>query len=712
MAGSRTDSVLEGIRPVLTCTVCLQLMKEPKTLPCLHSFCNECILHHIRTKVEANENAACPLCPSRIITEDLVNETKINFNYESMIETLTAKTDEPRHKCSQCDEGADNTDAVSHCTVCGYLCSHCVQGHKRNRTLSQHTIEYFTQQPLTLSTDRKCPTHAKENLTLYCVTHDQVICSTCAFLDHREGCSVNYIDEKTVIAECQSLIVKIDGLERSNEILANNKEHLEEEKKHLKSTYEETKMKIQEQAEVRRKQVEDETAQLTADLDNWYSPLMKQCALQCDDVSQQVNELREVIQSCHTLCTCPPTVDTLVDKIQLATKIEHLEKIEPIDEKQSVRIGLLEGDGLIGRITANQIKEITLKATTTLPTQGEELEVAIETDTGELPRSAAITAFVNGKKAPVIRKDNEKCFIKWIPQKHLVQQVQVDVDDRVKGTLAVSVKRSYTPITPLPEELVLTTPPLGVCLISDDTLAITSSAKTIKLVDSSTFTDKGEINGGFVRPYFMATSKDHMWVTDREAHNIKRISLNDYNVDVVYGNKGAGNCQLAHPRGIAVASTDDRIFIADMRNNRIVVLRIDNDNTATPVTTIGSDRLNQPSGIAFNTKGELAVCDDRNCKVVLFSANGKHLQDMGVGKSGHGLLCSPIGITVDSYGRYIVGEFGSHCITAISPEGTILSSTRTVGGVVQEFTYPRGVTIDNNGFIYVADHGNKRIVRL
>ena len=46
---------LEGL---VTCTVCLELFKNPKELPCDHTFCHDCIVKLF----EHNNELVCPEC--------------------------------------------------------------------------------------------------------------------------------------------------------------------------------------------------------------------------------------------------------------------------------------------------------------------------------------------------------------------------------------------------------------------------------------------------------------------------------------------------------------------------------------------------------------------------------------------------------------------------------------------------------------------------
>jgi hypothetical protein len=44
MASASSDSVpVDEIKDLLTCSMCLQTLTEPRSLPCLHNFCGECL---------------------------------------------------------------------------------------------------------------------------------------------------------------------------------------------------------------------------------------------------------------------------------------------------------------------------------------------------------------------------------------------------------------------------------------------------------------------------------------------------------------------------------------------------------------------------------------------------------------------------------------------------------------------------------------------
>ena len=64
----------------ITCQLCFEPFKEPRILPCLHSFCGQC-LHRQIERSGTKQNMECPTCQRSItIPEGGVNAIPQNFH--------------------------------------------------------------------------------------------------------------------------------------------------------------------------------------------------------------------------------------------------------------------------------------------------------------------------------------------------------------------------------------------------------------------------------------------------------------------------------------------------------------------------------------------------------------------------------------------------------------------------------------------------------
>ena len=69
----------------------------------------------------------------------------------------------------------------------------------------------------------------------------------------------------------------------------------------------------------------------------------------------------------------------------------------------------------------------------------------------------------------------------------------------------------------------------------------------------------------------------------------------------------------------------------------------------------------------------------------------------------------PEGVIVNKDGEVVVTESDAHCVTVYSQMGKRLRSFGTRGSGQGQFEYPRGVAVDSDGYVLVADRGNNRI---
>lgn len=46
----------------MSCTICLEGLKAPVSLPCGHIFCKECVARTVQSRIQTSSHQKCPLC--------------------------------------------------------------------------------------------------------------------------------------------------------------------------------------------------------------------------------------------------------------------------------------------------------------------------------------------------------------------------------------------------------------------------------------------------------------------------------------------------------------------------------------------------------------------------------------------------------------------------------------------------------------------------
>ena len=162
----------------LSCPVCYQLFKNPKYLPCHHSYCEQCL-----EQMRVQSKIICPECRKEVIVppggvKDLDNNFFINRLVDEFI--LKRKVEgEAEVKCDEC-HGED--PVVAFCPDCTlFLCHVCNEYHKRSIKSRGHDIvpltELRSKKDVTIQPKPKammCREHDIE-LLFYCETCDQLV---------------------------------------------------------------------------------------------------------------------------------------------------------------------------------------------------------------------------------------------------------------------------------------------------------------------------------------------------------------------------------------------------------------------------------------------------------------------------------------------------------------------------------------------------------
>ncbi|XP_040597023.1 tripartite motif-containing protein 12A isoform X3 [Mesocricetus auratus] len=126
------SSVLVMIKEEVTCPICLELLKEPVSADCDHSFCRACItLNYEYSKVKEGEGI-CPVCQVTYLFENL----KPNRPMANIVERLTGfkSSPEEEQKVNVCARHGEKlqlfceNDMVAICWLCERSQDH--RGHQ------------------------------------------------------------------------------------------------------------------------------------------------------------------------------------------------------------------------------------------------------------------------------------------------------------------------------------------------------------------------------------------------------------------------------------------------------------------------------------------------------------------------------------------------------------------------------------------------------
>ncbi|XP_035681569.1 tripartite motif-containing protein 3-like [Branchiostoma floridae] len=131
----------------LVCHECLEDLKQPKMLPCLHTFCQPCLERLLAT--EPVGKLDCPTCRQDVpLTENGVQGLKSNFLVGKLRDILQQQPKEekpearedgiPFSSCTACE--AANL-ASFYCVECtDYLCQTCNDTHGRFKATRSHIV--------------------------------------------------------------------------------------------------------------------------------------------------------------------------------------------------------------------------------------------------------------------------------------------------------------------------------------------------------------------------------------------------------------------------------------------------------------------------------------------------------------------------------------------------------------------------------------------
>lgn len=181
------------------CSLCSDILQEPKLLSCLHRYCRDCL-------VKRSHDAHGMMCPTCNVVTALpangVAGLETDVHTKQLIECHEARSnilkDKKKRACSICSK---HKRCSSYCFKCtGFLCEDCHHLHLSNGKFKLHSaalinVKNVDGNTLKLAFDEltrlmdapRCHTHPTLFLDIICKTCDKMdICMACKFGSHEK----------------------------------------------------------------------------------------------------------------------------------------------------------------------------------------------------------------------------------------------------------------------------------------------------------------------------------------------------------------------------------------------------------------------------------------------------------------------------------------------------------------------------------------------
>jgi sugar lactone lactonase YvrE len=269
---------------------------------------------------------------------------------------------------------------------------------------------------------------------------------------------------------------------------------------------------------------------------------------------------------------------------------------------------------------------------------------------------------------------------------------------------------------------------------------VTTGVTTLAGGGLTTFADGAGTGASFKGPSSVVVdASGNVIVADSNHHRIRKVTPGG----VVTTLAGSGSPAFADGTGTRASFFNSYGMAVDVSGNLVVA---DNGNARirkmTPggvVSTLaGSGSIAfadgtgagasfaGPCGVALDAVGNAFVGDTNNHRIrkvtpggVVSTLAGSGSVAFADGTGAGASFYSPMHVAIDISGNVIVADMGNHRIRKVTPGGVVstLAGSGTGSffdgaGIDASFNNPRGVAIDLNGNILVADWDNSRIRRI
>ena len=689
-------TLLHNLREEVSCPVCTNIYTDPKHLPCLHSFCLQCLKHWHRSS-HGRDTIRCPKCQavSRVPDSGDLKDLPTSFYLNGFIDVLAIKECKTSQVgCGNCQKKSSHSSYCFQC--CMFWCEEClithniIQGNKDHRVLAlkdfqEKDYEDVLKRPLFCSKQR----HEKEELKYFCKNCETAACQSCVLI-HHAGHAILHLEEE---AERQKMELKslIEIQKHDLQAKINTLGRLNEDCTKFIQRSEDIKGQVQKFVDNLIATIEAKKQNIIAAANDKAKRFLETLTTQKTEIENEIKIIESSLEKADTILKR----STHAEVVQLKKSLEETfqgTQSQPKDRypEELPVLAFVENPKMLSTINAEEMGMVKIAHQTTASqsvTEGKGLEEAIAN------RQAQFSLTTRDYKGRQCYNEGDHVTVEIIDEQGRDCATELQIVDnkdglykiiyspRSKGRCKATVKLNGEPVHGSKFFVLV---------------------KPFHLKPVSAFGEQGSSVGKFNGPWGVAVNtNDEIAVTDQSNHRIQIFSSEGKFLRS-FGKKGDNAGELNNPRGIAFHNNGN-IFVADSFNHRIQIF----SGEGKFVGSFGGkgnvdSQLDIPSGLSVDSEGNIIVADVGNQLIKIFSPDGKFLTKIGVeGSFTYPWHCI-------QYDRYLIVS-DNHCIKVFERNGKIRYKFGENGAGDGKFTSPRCLSVNKSGQLMVCDSGNCRI---
>ena len=684
------EFLLKNLKKHVECSICLDNLKEPKTIACLHTFCCECLKKHALVS-QRHGQFRCPECQTQIAIPEgnLFDQLPTSFLHNSLLSLLTVQQsgDSGEIRCGLSKEKSVET---SYCFDCEkFLCSHCVNAHElfRDAAFAGHKVtpvKQFQAEDYEALLKRKAfcteKYHEKEVTRFYCRVCHTCICQICFNMNHKTH-EIELL-ETTADEERANILAGVEAIKQKNQTCRDIIRQFEDKAANLEANITSAKRQVSQSAEQIIAVIREREREAITTLETTRVSRMQKLAAVKTQVQQLEKQIKQAAEFASELVQRSSSVDVIGNRKNLQERFEELRKTQMPALPASSFVKFMSSCKLdtlslgIIKSTETDPNKSTIEGLKQTFQAGVEAEISIcpKTSEGQISNKqydddVEVQVEPSDQLSSLIIKDEAdgNFRVKFVPKLKGVYHISAKIngDNLAQSPFAIKVQKRKLKID-------------GELHLQNETL------ETLQKPTGIAVNSKGVIA--------IADAENNcILICDKEGKIVRQVGCN-----------GENPGQLSGPADVTFIN-DDEILVAEQFNHRVQQFNVQSaQNFVNSFGRYGNEDGNfaDPAGICMDNKGHVIVTEFENHRAQVLTRNG--IPMMKFGDSGLEKLDHPVGC-VCYKNMFIVADSGNSCLKVFNSSGNFLRKIAERGNEDGKFLKPYGVCVDQHGNILVSD---------